>query len=192
MNTHRQVSTASPAQLSYLKALASQTGTTFTYPRNGHDASREIRRLKELKTRHGCYLEEPRRESDHTELPYATEQKPGETLGYGASARRTDPPPPRCPTPAVRRRRPADGEPLELGHYETKTGEKRALFGIRVQGKPRIIDAAVAERSGRIYTVEKDLHEHGGYGEVIAIVNDYIAQAERLGQIPMAKTPHKG
>ncbi len=35
-------------QLAYLRALAQQTGTTFTYPATATQASAEIRRLKTL------------------------------------------------------------------------------------------------------------------------------------------------
>jgi len=174
---------ASPKQISYLKDLASQTGTTFTFPRSGYQAGREIERLKALKARSGRYLEAPRLELDPVEQPYATEQKPGEVIGYGATARRTDPAP-QCAAPRPRR----TDEPFELGRYVTSSGEHRALYGIRVDGKPRIIDAA-AEQAGRIYTVEEDLHEKGGYGEVKALVADYLRQAEQLGRIPMAHSP---
>lgn len=171
---------ASPAQINYLKDLASQTGTTFTFPRSGYRAGREIERLTALKAQRGRYLETPRQELDQAELPYATEQKPGEVIGYGATARRSEPALP-ATAPAPRR---AEAEPFELGRYTTLSGEQRALYGIRVDGKPRIIDAA-AERAGRIYTVEEELHEKGGYGEVKALVADYLAQAEQLGRIPM-------
>ena len=80
---------------------------------------------------------------------------------------------------------------MELGRYETKAGEQRALYGIRVDGKPRIIDAA-ADQAGRIYTVEEELCEKGGNSEVKALVADYIAQAEQLGRIPMAKSRRRG
>ena len=70
------------------------------------------------------------------------------------------------------------------------SGEHRALYGIRVDGKPRIIDAA-AEGTGRIYTVEQDLQEKGGYGEVKALVADYLEQAGELGRIPMAPAPRR-
>ena len=163
-------SAASPKQLSYLKALAQQTGTTFTFPRTRRQASCEIARLNGLKATRGRYLE-------------TTEQKPGEISGYGSSARRGDPAP-RCAAPAPRR---AEAEPFELGRYETKSGEQRALYGIRVNGKPRIIDAA-ADQAGRIYTVEEELCEKGGAGEVRALVADYISQAEQLGRIPMARS----
>jgi len=36
-------------QLSYLRALAHQTGQTFTYPKTSEQASREIRRLRAVK-----------------------------------------------------------------------------------------------------------------------------------------------
>jgi len=185
MNPRTKARGASPAQLSYLKDLASQTGTTFTFPRSGYHAGREIERLKALKARRGRYLETPRPELDPAELPYATEQKPGETIGHGATARRAEPAP-RCSAPAPRR----TDEPFELGRYETQSGEPRALYGIRVDGKPRIIDAA-AERAGRIYIVEDDLREKGGYGEVKALVADYLVQAQALGRIPMARSGHR-
>jgi hypothetical protein len=176
---------ASPAQLSYLKNLASQAGITFIFPHSRHQASREIERLKVLKARRGRYLEAPRQELDPAEMPYATEQQPGETIGYGATARRADPAP-RSSAPVPRR----TDEPFELGRYVTRSGEQRALYGIRVDGKPRIIDAAV-ERAGRIYTVEQDLQEKGGYGEVKALVADYLEQAQQMGRIPMARSPRR-
>ena len=176
-------SAASPKQLSYLKALAQQTGTTFTFPRTRRQASCEIQRLKGLKATRGHCLEAPRLDLDPAEQPYATEQKPGEISGYGASARRTEPAL-RGAAPAARR---AEGEPFELGRYQTRSGEQRALYGIRVDGKPRIIDAA-ANQAGRIYTVEEELCEKGGAGEVRALVADYISQAEQLGRIPMARS----
>jgi len=182
----------SPEQLSYLADLALQTGTTFTFPRTRRQASCEIDRLKGLKARRGRYLEAPRLDLDPAEQPYATEQKPGEIVGYGSTARRREqtledlalvP----APAPAPR---PAPDEPFELGRYETEAGETRGLYGIRVDGKPRIIDAA-AEGRGRTYTVEEDLHEKGGNGEVKALVADYIAQARELGRIPLAASTRR-
>lgn len=178
-------STATPRQLSYIKQLALQTGTTFTFPKTRRHASCEIERLKGLNATRGRYLEAPPLDLDPDEQPYATEQKPGEVIGYGASARRADPAP-RCAAPAPRR----TDEPFELGRYVTCSGEHRALYGIRVDGKPRIIDAA-AEGTGRIYTVEQDLQEKGGYGEVKALVADYLEQAGELGRIPMAPAPRR-
>ncbi len=187
MSSHASTrSTATPKQLSYLRNLALQTGTTFSPPRTRRHASCEIQRLQGLKASRGTYSEAPRHDLDPAEQPYATEQKPGEVSGYGSSARRGDPAPPRS-APAPRR---AEGEPFELGRYETRAGEKRALYGIRIEGSPRIIDAA-AEGRGRIYTVEEDQCEKGGYGEVKGLVATYIAEAERLGRIPMARSPRR-
>jgi hypothetical protein len=179
-------STATPRQLSYLRSLALQTGTTFSPPGTRRQASCEIERLKGLKVSRGTYSEAPRQHLDPVEQPYATEQKAGEVSGYGSSARWGDP----APRSSALTPRRAEGEPLELGRYETRAGEKRALYGIRIDGRPRIIDAA-AEGRGRIYTVEEDLCEKGGYAEVKALVANYIADAEQLGRIPMAKTPRR-
>jgi len=190
-------STASPEQLSYLRDLALQTGTTFTFPRTRRQASCEIDRLKGLKAKRGCDLEAspldldtaaaPSLELDPAEQPYATEQKPGETIGYGSTARRREqtlneltP----APAPAPRQARE---EPFELGRYETKAGEKRGLYGIRVDGQPRIIDAA-AEGRGRTYTVQQEVREEEGYEEVKGIVAAYIEQAGELGRIPMVSS----
>jgi hypothetical protein len=167
MSPHTSTRTASPKQLAYLRTLALQTGTTFTLPKNRRHASCEIDRLRDLKSTRGRYLEAPRLDLDPAEQPYATEQQAGETIGYGSSARRTVPADPHCAAPASQQ---AEREPLELGRYETESGEQRALYGIRVDGKPRIIDAA-AEKAGRIYTVERELCEKGGYGEVKALVS---------------------
>jgi hypothetical protein len=64
--------------------------------------------LKALKAHHDRYLETPRQDPDHAELAYATEQKPGEIVGYSASARRSTGPRPATST-RVRR---AESEPF--------------------------------------------------------------------------------
>src|ERR1700735_1078990 len=94
---------ATPKQLHYIRSLAEQTGTTFTPPRSRREASSEIERLKALKATRGVYLEIPRLDLDPAERPYATEQKPGETLGYGSSARRRDIPSEPAVSQATRR-----------------------------------------------------------------------------------------
>ena len=154
--------------------------------RDATQASCEIDRLKGLKASRGTHLEVPRHDLDPAEQPYATEQKPGEVLGYGSSARRGDPNARRL-APAPAPRRPARGEPLQLGRYETKAGEQRALYGIRINGKPRIIDAA-AEGAGRIYTVEEDLREEDGNGEVRGARRGLHRPGRAVGQIPMASS----
>ena len=92
MSSHTSTRSTAPkaGQLSYLRALALQTGTTFTPPETRQQASCEIDRLKGLKASRGRYLEVPRHDLDPAEQPYATEQKPGETIGYGSRARRRE------------------------------------------------------------------------------------------------------
>jgi hypothetical protein len=198
MSSHTSVpAAATPKQLSYLRHLALQTGTTFVSPRTRQQASCEIDRLRILKGKGRVPF---RREPSIVDDPavYATAADSSEITGFGSSARwRTSPQrepesipeeKPVGPLPAIAHDAVGNGEPLELGRYETRAGEKRALYDIRVEGRPRIIDAA-AEGRGRIYTVEKALSQDDGNAEVKAIVADYIAQAEQLGRAPMAETP---
>jgi hypothetical protein len=181
---------ASPAQLKYLKDLSSQAGCTFEFPKTRRQASCEISQLKALKARYGTYREFPR-DADPREQPYATEQKPGETVGYGSTARRREQTLEELARVQPATRPPARSvgdEPFEVGRYKTKAGEERGLYGIRVDGVPRIIDAA-AEGRGRTYTVQEEIRKGESYEEVKGIVAAYIEQAGELGRIPMAKTP---
>ncbi|MFI4977921.1 MAG: hypothetical protein ACHQC8_04495 [Solirubrobacterales bacterium] len=195
MSSHTSApAAATPKQLSYLRHLALQTGTTFVSPRTRQHASCEIDRLRILKGKGRVPF---RREPSIVNDPavYATAADSSEITGFGSSARwRTSPQrepesipekKPVGPLPATAHDTAGSGEPLELGRYETRAGEKRALYGIRVEGQPRIIDAA-AEGVGRIYTVQRDLDSQDGYSAIKGIVADYIAQAQQLGRIPMA------
>jgi hypothetical protein len=51
-NRSRKLPKPTQKQLKYLKALASQTGTTFQTPKSRWDASVEIKRLKALPKKH--------------------------------------------------------------------------------------------------------------------------------------------
>ena len=86
---------ATAKQLRYLKALADQTGQSFTYPTNLSAASTEIRRLKQTTAAGDPTLQ---RDSAHRErrdisraltqdAAGATAIRPDETTGYGSSAR---------------------------------------------------------------------------------------------------------
>jgi hypothetical protein len=196
MSSHTSApAAATPKQLSYLRHLALQTGTTFVSPRTRQQASYEIDRLRILKGKGRVPF---RREPSIVNDPavYATAADSSEITGFGSSARwRTSPQrepesipekKPVGPPPTIAHDAVGTAEPLELGRYQTRAGEKRALYDIRVDGKPRIIDA-VAEGIGRIYTVQRDLDNQDGYSAVMGIVADYIAQAQELGRIPMAK-----
>jgi hypothetical protein len=78
------------------------------------------------------------------------------------------------------------GERVELALYHVDSGE-RAIVGQRVNGLVRISDVPAVGR-GRAYLIEREL-EQDGYGALKALVADYLAQAARLGAVPMAVSP---
>jgi hypothetical protein len=92
-NTTPQTTTpkkAQPKQLSYLKALANRTGTSFTYPTTAAQASAEIKRLKSLKARGTSFAE---LDTKHGRAPKLTRTVSvsapilrSEIRGYGSSA----------------------------------------------------------------------------------------------------------
>jgi hypothetical protein len=83
MSNHSQPATGK--QLTYLRALASQTGTTFVTPGDRRQASREIERLRSLKRERGRHIEPA--SPTGREPVYATAPDKGEIEGWGASAR---------------------------------------------------------------------------------------------------------
>jgi len=78
------------------------------------------------------------------------------------------------------------GERTELGRYRTDAGVERVLYGQRVATVVRITDVPV-ERPGRAYLVERGL-EQDGYAALLALVRDYLDQANQLGVPPMSTT----
>jgi hypothetical protein len=90
----------------------------------------------------------------------------------------TPPPPSTTPAPAQ-----AAGEPIELGRYTTRAGEQRVLYAIPQAGH-HIVDAC-AEGPGQMYTIQQDLASSHHDGEPQTVVAAYIAEAERLGRIPL-------
>ena len=93
-------------------------------------------------------------------------------------------------TPTVtetRRNGSTVGERVELGRYRTAAGEERRLYGQRISAVVRVTDVP-ANGEGRAYLVERGL-EHDGYSALLALVRDYIGQADQLGVPPMATTP---
>jgi hypothetical protein len=79
------------------------------------------------------------------------------------------------------------GERVELGRYRTAAGEERRLYGQRISTVVRVTDVP-ANGEGRAYLVERGL-ECDGYAALLALVRDYIGQADQLGVPPMATTP---
>jgi hypothetical protein len=175
-----------PRQLGYLKSLAAQTGTSFTYPKTSGQASREIKRLLALKE--AGHSELAIRPSDieaepvGSELVYATAVQPGEVVGFGSAAswRKAAP---KQTVPAVAD--PQVGQLTELERYIVSGGE-RVLYGQRIKGSVRITDRPAAG-AGRSYLVEREL-EQDGYSALKALVADYTSQARDLDAIPMASS----
>jgi hypothetical protein len=79
------------------------------------------------------------------------------------------------------------GERTELGQYRTAAGEERRLYGQRISTVVRVTDVP-ANGEGRAYLVERGL-EQDGYAALLALVRDYVDQADQLGITPMARTP---
>jgi hypothetical protein len=75
-------------QLHFLRALAERTGTTFSYPRTGAEASAEIRRLKAMPslTRDERRQEHDGGTGDWEALRPSSAVRSGEISGYGSTA----------------------------------------------------------------------------------------------------------
>jgi hypothetical protein len=84
-------------------------------------------------------------------------------------------------TETVRNDNPV-GKRTELARYTISRGE-RVLYGQRIHGTVRVTDNPASGR-GRAVLVERQL-EDDGYAALLALVADYIAQAERHDEIPM-------
>lgn len=78
---------------------------------------------------------------------------------------------------------PSVGERVELARYTISAGE-RVLYGQRIDGVVRVTDRPSGGQ-GRSYLIERGL-EQDGYGALKALVADYVGEAVRLGEIPMA------
>lgn len=180
MSQHATVPKPTARQLSYLKALARQTGTSFTYPQSRRAASDEIERLTALKRRSGRPLPE-RSTGREADAVYATAVQDDEVTGYGVNAhwRGAHTEPEELPKPG----QPKVGQRSELARYQAGT-EQRVLHRQRVGDAIRITDSP-ASGAGRAYIVEREL-AHDEDAAIDGIVSDYLAQAQTLGRVPMA------
>ena len=183
---------ATPRQLSYLKSLANRAGQTFTYPKTAAQASAEINRLKN--TRPSSRTE---RRVEHKLIADQIQAGPldaarvreHEISGRGSSAtwvqnREQEPPAPEDPAPAAARRQaPKVGQRTELARYRIPAGE-RVLYGQRVDGIVRVTDRSPP--GGRAYLVERGLETKP---ELDALIKDYLQQAAKLNEIPVAQCP---
>jgi hypothetical protein len=174
-------STATPKQLTYLRSLALQTGTTFTHPHTRGQASREIDRLRRLKAKdRPPFRREPSIASDP--LVYATAPHPEETAGFGSSAHWRSTP---QRDPESLPEKSDVGERTELSRYTISSGE-RVLCGQRIKGCVRLTDRP-ATGSGRSYLIEREL-ENDGYEALKALIADYTRQAHASDEIPMVSS----
>ncbi len=79
------------------------------------------------------------------------------------------------------------GERIELGRYRPRLGRSDVCTGQRISTVVRVTDVP-ANGEGRAYLVERGL-EHDGCAALLALIRDYIGQADQLGVPPMATTP---
>lgn len=170
-------SSPSARQLRYLRALAEQTGTSFTYPATKAQASSEIDRLVKLKAgAHHLPLDFPQQREEN--LHYATAVRDDEVSGHGVSARWAGGEVEADVRPSV-----SVGPRTELGRYRISAGE-RVLYGQRINGRVRLTDRP-ADGSGRSYLVESGL-EADGLQALETLVAHYIEQAGELDRVPMS------
>ena len=176
-------------QLAYLRALAGRTGQTFATPRTSRDANAEIRRLKATPAE--SRLERRIERDEIADAIAAGPQDSARVMPERGDRIRVicDLEPPVMTTPTVTETCTKGnhiGERMELGRYRTEAGVERVLYGQRVASVVRITDVPV-EQPGRAYLVERGL-EQDGYAALLAVVQDYLEQASRLGVPPMSTT----
>lgn len=164
-------------QLRYLRVLAANTATSFTYPSTRAQASRQIDRLRKLEVQPSAPILE-RDGVDEEELFYATAVHASELSGWGSTCSwRTRP----CTSPRFVNVHTA--EPTELASY-TVTGGQRVLRAQRVSGVLILTDDPSAP-GGRSYVVEREVGWEAD-GALEALIADYLAQARELDEVPMA------
>jgi hypothetical protein len=123
MSNHSQPATGK--QLTYLRSLANQTGTTFITPGDRRQASREIERLSSLKRGRGRHDERAGRPG--REPAYATAPQSSEIEGWGASAqwRTSKPPEPAPRRPGASPDTPEAGSQRVSGRHTAKLATYR-------------------------------------------------------------------
>ncbi len=77
---------------------------------------------------------------------------------------------------------PTVNERVELGRYTITSDGERVIYGHRILGVVRLVDAP-ADDSGRRYVIERELTV---MAELEAIVADYLQQAAAWDVIPAA------
>ncbi|MGB0094050.1 MAG: hypothetical protein WBP81_16150 [Solirubrobacteraceae bacterium] len=183
-------------QLNYLRSLAERTGQTFTWPKTFNQASAEIDRLKHTRRSSRTEVRVERKliadqiQAGPDDAAHVHEH---EISGHGSSAtwahNRHQEPAAKNTAAARRPRTPSVGKRTELARYRTPVGE-RVLYGQRIDGIVRLTDRpdGPASASQRAYLVERDLQTKA---ELDALIADYLSQAAKLGEPPMARCPLK-
>jgi hypothetical protein len=180
VSTSTANSSPSSRQLRYLRALAEQTGTSFTYPATRAQASSEIARLVKLKSGAERLPLELPHDTATESLHYATAVRSDEVSGHGVSAKWAN------GADALDVASPSTvGKRTELGRYRISAGE-RVLYGQRVSGRVRVTDRPAAP-GGRSYLIESGI-ELDGLQALKALIADYIEQARALDRVPMASS----
>lgn len=82
--------------------------------------------------------------------------------------------------------RPSVGERRQLAAYSLPTGV-RVIYGQRILGHVRIVDAPAIAGEGRSWIIETNM-EQEGQAAVDALLADYLAQAQRHQTVPAG--PH--
>ena len=178
MSTSTTNASPSSRQLRYLRTLAEQTGTSFTYPATRAQASSEIARLVKLKSGADRLPLDLPDNTPPESLHYATAVRSDEVSGHGVSAKWANgADAPDAPSPST------VGERTELGRYRV-SAEERVLYGQRVNGRVRLTDRP-ATPGGRSYLIERGV-EIDGLQALKTLVAHYIAQARELDRVPMA------
>lgn len=76
----------------------------------------------------------------------------------------------------------ATGRVTKLAAYTTEAGERRLVVGRRVGCVVNVFDVAERVREGRMFKVESGMHDKA---ELVGLVREYKAEAERYGDCPM-------
>jgi hypothetical protein len=178
VSTSTANSSPSSPQLRYLRALAEQIGTSFSYPATRAQASSEIERLVKLKSGADRLSLDLPDNTPAESVHYATAVHSDEVSGHGVSAKWANGAD--APTPAT------VGERTELARYRISAGE-RVLYGQRVNGRVRVTDRPATPGGGRSYLIESGV-EIDGFEALKALVADYVEQARALDRVPMASS----
>jgi hypothetical protein len=156
MSNHSQPATGK--QLTYLRTLASQTGTTFATPRDRRQASREIERLRSLKRQRGRHVEPASRTG--ADPVYATAPHASEIEGWEASARWHTSKPRETRQPPAPGRSGASSDTEEVGPERISAARARTLATYQPDATGPTREVAVVELSDATLLVDRHAGSH--------------------------------